>query len=635
MQSPMKSGALKLAGTFALAMGALLAANPSPAQVSTQWANEPGGVAIARDAHDNLFTARGVYNPGGDIFVAKRNAAGALLWEVSYDNTDSTKHELATWVATDSAGNVVVSGTIKSGFSNPVNANSVVMKFSAEGTLLWRRVYETPFDGSSTRKVLVDAADNVYVLGLGGSGTPGLVTTIRKFDRDGNAVWTWRDSAGIGAPLNFKFTPDAAIVVTGRGTTGSINGFAKVDLGGNTLWSQASLFSLTAGDAAGDLGGNTYLITGTASGSGTLLRKLAANGEVLWERQQVMAGLRVEVGSDNAAVISGYPGTGSLGAAFMKYDAIGNVLWTNLDADGPAYVLLAHAHLRLDAANNAYLAAGTMSEMAVVRINADGTLAWTSTASYGYAQALELGTDNAVYVVGGTTAKFSQSEGAPADLSLTLDANPRTIYLGESVTVTSRVANQGPNAANSVTITGTLPGCALGTLAVGASASCSRAMTPVAAGTLIQSMMASSSNSDPHTANNSASTTVQVLPPNADLRVSMTHTPESPRVGGTLVYTVSISNAGPNAAQSVNLNDRLPDRVSLQRVTTTQGNCTGTGLITCSLGNLAAGGRVSVTISVRPRRNGVITNTATVESPVGDAVPSNNTVSVTTTVLRR
>jgi hypothetical protein len=64
------------------------------AQVSTEWVNSPGGVSIATDAADNVYTARGVYNPGGDIFVAKRNSAGVLQWEVFYDNTDSTRTSL-------------------------------------------------------------------------------------------------------------------------------------------------------------------------------------------------------------------------------------------------------------------------------------------------------------------------------------------------------------------------------------------------------------------------------------------------------------------------------------------------------------------------------------------------------------
>jgi hypothetical protein len=88
-------------------------------------------------------------------------------------------HEVATWVETDQLGNVLVCGTIRSGYSNPVNANSLLMKFSPSGVLLWRKVYETDFDGSSTKKCLVDADNNIYVLGLG-TGPNGMVTKVKK-----------------------------------------------------------------------------------------------------------------------------------------------------------------------------------------------------------------------------------------------------------------------------------------------------------------------------------------------------------------------------------------------------------------------------------------------------------------------
>jgi hypothetical protein len=65
----------------------------------------------------------------------------------------------------------------------------------------------------------------------------------------------------------------------------------------------------------------------------------------------------------------------------------------------------------LDPENNAYLAAGTMSEMAVTRVNSDGTSGWTQTVPFGYAQAIALAsTDASIYVVGGTTARLVQAE---------------------------------------------------------------------------------------------------------------------------------------------------------------------------------------------------------------------------------
>src|SRR5689334_20402036 len=104
-----------------LTIAALGLASAASAQSSTTfWVNDPGSDSIAADAQENVYSVRWDYNPGGDIYLAKRSAAGALQWEVRYDNTDSTKHEVATWVDCDSAGNVLVSGTVRSGFSSPV-----------------------------------------------------------------------------------------------------------------------------------------------------------------------------------------------------------------------------------------------------------------------------------------------------------------------------------------------------------------------------------------------------------------------------------------------------------------------------------------------------------------------------------
>jgi hypothetical protein len=383
---------------------------PATAQVEVSWFNYPGGVSVATDALNNVYTANWDYNPGGDITLTKRNESGNILWEVSYDNTDPTRHEVATWVDTDCAGNIVVSGTIRSGYSNPVNANSLLMKFDPSGNLLWRAVYESSFDGSSSKKCITDAQNNIYVLGLGNSGT-GIVTTVKKFSPDGTVLWSYFDNAGIGAPINFKFTADNNIIIISRGITGSINGYAKISLNGIKIWSIAGVNSLTVGDAAGDGFGNTYLINGQygATTTGSVVKKISSSGGLIWEKPNIMAGMRIEVGSDNNPVISGYPNSGTAGAAFMKFDTDGDLLWQNLDADGTGFVLLAHGQMKLDGLNAAYLAASTMSQMAVCKVNSDGTSAWTAATETGYANCLDFGTDNSIFAVGGTTARFTQT----------------------------------------------------------------------------------------------------------------------------------------------------------------------------------------------------------------------------------
>lgn len=390
----------------------LLISQLSFAQVTVGWFNFPGGVAVARDAVNNVYTANWDYNAGGDITLTKRDASGNIIWEVPFNNTDLTRHEVATWVATDNAGDIIVSGTIRSGYSNPVNAASILMKFNPAGTLLWRVVYESSFDGSSTRKCLVDANNNIYVLGIG-TGPNGQVTKVKKFNSSGVPVWNYFDS-GIGAPITFKFTPDNKIVIVHRSITGSINGFSKIDLNGNNIWSYGGVNSLSIGDAAGDSFGNTYIINGeyVVSNVGSILTKLSPSGAIMWSKTNTINGNKVEVGTDNNPVVGGYPGAG-YGVVIMKYDANGNLLWQNLDADGVNLSLLALAPMRLDASNAAYIAGSTMSSMGVCKVNSDGTSAWAATTSSGYPVWFEFGTDNSIYIVGGTTARFTQSGTIP------------------------------------------------------------------------------------------------------------------------------------------------------------------------------------------------------------------------------
>lgn len=382
------------------------------AQVTVDWLEFTGGVSIALDANNQVYTLDYVYNPGGDMVLTKRDSDGNLLWQTSYDQTDNTRWERAAWVEVDHDGNVIVVGTSMSGYSNPVVAASIIMKFSSSGTLLWRHIYESNFEGSSARKCLVDNANNIYVLGLG-MGPNGLVTKVKKFAPTGTSVWSYFDAAGIGQGVNLKLTPDNHLLITSRTTTGNLMGYTKLNLNGSAVWTLSGVASPTVGDAAGDAAGNTYCVSGenTLSNAGTVIRKLSPSGTQLWTQTYAgISGFRVEVGTDNMPVVSGFPSPGSGGAAFLKTDAQGNQLWLNNNADGPNQFLL-HAQMKMDQYNHSYLAAGILGQMGVCKVNNDGTTAWYQTMSSGAATGFCIGTDYNVYVVGGTTVRLGQTLG--------------------------------------------------------------------------------------------------------------------------------------------------------------------------------------------------------------------------------
>ena len=75
---------------------------------------------------------------------------------------------------------------------------------------------------------------------------------------------------------------------------------------------------------------------------------------------------------------------------------------------------------------------------------------------------------------------------------------------------------------------------------------------------------------DPNTGNNSASATE--TPQQADLAVAKTVSNPTPNVGDTITFTVTLTNAGPDAATGVEVTDLLPAGLSFVSATASQGS---------------------------------------------------------------
>ncbi len=120
----------------------------------------------------------------------------------------------------------------------------------------------------------------------------------------------------------------------------------------------------------------------------------------------------------------------------------------------------------------------------------------------------------------------------------------------------------------------------------------------------------------------------------ADLSISKTDSPDPVLVGGSLIYTLVVRNAGPDSAEGVEVRDALPTGATLVSVSSSAGSCEGAaGTVSCSLGSLASGASVEVTISVTATTAGIMTNTATVSATTADPVMGNNSSTTTTTVV--
>ncbi len=246
---------------------------------------------------------------------------------------------------------------------------------------------------------------------------------------------------------------------------------------------------------------------------------------------------------------------------------------------------------------------------------------------------------------------------AEADLAISKVASADPATAGETLSYTLMVTNRGPETA-SVAVTDVLaaevrfvsvtasqgscsnaPGaivCDLGQLAEGdvVRVSIEVEVDAAAVGTLTNSASVSGDVPDPNPDDNTVSTAtaIQRL---ADVVVSeVAVTPDPATVGGTLSYTITLTNQGPSTATGVTLTDVPSTEVTVVSVVAGQGSCDGSDAnVSCELGSLAVGESTAVTVVVGLATAGTITNQATVAADEVDPEMSNNVVWSETTVI--
>ncbi len=606
------------------------------AYIVTEWTSNPGGVAIATDTFDNVYTVHSDINPGSEINLTKRDSAGNILWVASAPSID-VGYQVPNWLSIDNNGDIIVTGILQGGsFENRTNRAGLVMKFDPAGNLLWSQNFDGIDNGSYTRTNRVDSNNNIYVLGVGN----GIIAKVKKYAPDGTLRWSYGDIGTLTYPYSLNITPQNNVLVmtSASAISGSIV-YAKLDTNGNQLWRKL-LSSRSSGYAADDALGNTYLVHMEygVTDEGTVIKKLSSTGTVIWEAiRKGMITPFVIVGSDNAPVISGL--RPSVGAAFVKYASDGNVLWQNLDGDGPGFTLQQWAPSQMDDQNNVYI----QGLGAICKVNNDGAPAW-ATSSNSNNSGFSVGNDYGVYTVGATTAKLLEIPGTTpsADLSLNLSVTPKSVTSGQTISYTANVTNNGPSPASGVTVTGSVPtmtSCNIGNLTPGETDSCTLTEKSSTTGTFSRTVTVTGIEADPNFTNNRIETFVTVLPAAsaADLVLTMTDAPDPVRRGANLVYTLTVQNNGPSNAGNITLSDVLPTNVTFVSVESAQGTCTGTAVVTCALGTrtLNTGAKTSVKITLKPKTAGVISNSASVSSAtMADPNTTNNGKTVTTLVKR-
>jgi uncharacterized repeat protein (TIGR01451 family) len=242
-----------------------------------------------------------------------------------------------------------------------------------------------------------------------------------------------------------------------------------------------------------------------------------------------------------------------------------------------------------------------------------------------------------------------------ADTAVAVQASASTVQAGSDVTFTVTASNGGPDPATAVQVTNALPDglsfvsaqttagsctgastvtCSIGTLDPGTSDTITIVAHADQPGDATVSSTVASGATDPDPSNNQASATISVTPQPADLALTMTDSPDPVATDNDLTYTITVTNQGPGGATEATVTDQLPDGETLVSATATQGTCDSSGgPVACDLGSLDSAASATVTVVVTPSAPGQISNTATVAAAEPDPDASNDSATVTTTVV--
>ncbi len=262
-----------------------------------QWTNQLGSSSrdsandVATDSSGNIYVTGTTYweldgntSAGkADLFVVKYNSSGTKLW-TKQNGTD--RYDEARGVATDSSGNVYVTGYTEGGLDGNTNAGKAdlfVVKYNSSGTKQWANQLGT-WDTDFANGVATDSSGNVYVTGstyrsLDGNTSAGNADLfVVKYNSSGTKQWTKQ--------LGSSSDDYANDVVTDSSGNAYVTGTTYGGLDGNTSAGNSDLFAVkynssgtkqwtkqlgtsstdTANGVATDSSGNVYVAGGTYGG---------------------------------------------------------------------------------------------------------------------------------------------------------------------------------------------------------------------------------------------------------------------------------------------------------------------------------------------------------------------------------
>ena len=244
------------------------------------------------------------------------------------------------------------------------------------------------------------------------------------------------------------------------------------------------------------------------------------------------------------------------------------------------------------------------------------------------------------------------------DLAIGMSDNPDPAVVTSNLVYTITVTNNGPGLARGVVVSqnldpsvrfvsaaasqggansiGSVVTATLGDLDIGAIATVTVTVQPLAAGTIFSTASVISSDPELNPANNTVTISTTVNPATADLAVGLASAPNPTIVGGSLTYTVTVTNKGPAAATAVVVSNYFPGvNINASGINYPQGtsvSAPGNNVLIFYVGLLPQNATATATVPVTPVSFGTIYATATASALQPDPYLLNNTVTIATGV---
>ena len=262
-----------------------------------QWTNQLGSSSrdsangVATDSSGNIYVTGTTYweldgntSAGkADLFVVKYNSSGTKQW-TKQNGTD--RYDEARGVATDSSGNVYVTGYTEGGLDGNTSAGRsdlFVVKYNSSGTKQWTKQLGT-WDSDFANGVATDSSGNVYVTGstyrnLDGNTSAGNADLfVVKYNSSGTKQWTKQLGSSSDDYANGIVTDSSGSVYISGTTYGGLDGntsagnadlfVVKYNSSGTKQWTKqlGTSSTDTANGVATDSSGNVYVAGGTYGG---------------------------------------------------------------------------------------------------------------------------------------------------------------------------------------------------------------------------------------------------------------------------------------------------------------------------------------------------------------------------------